>query len=120
MSESLWKPSADISALRLRAKVVNRIRQFFAERDVLEVDTPALSHAAVTDIHLHTFQTQFVGPGYANGSSLNLMTSPEFHMKRLLAAGSGSIYQMCKSFRNEESGRHHNPELLCSSVPRWF
>ncbi len=117
MSEPLWKPSADISALRLRAKVINRIRQFFAERDVLEVDTPALSHAAVTDIHLHTFQTQFVGPGYADGSPLNLMTSPEFHMKRLLAAGSGSIYQMCKSFRNEESGRHHNPEF---TMLEWY
>lgn len=102
MSESLWKPSADISALRLRAKVVNRIRQFFAERDVLEVDTPALSHAAVTDIHLHTFQTQFVGPGYANGSSLNLMTSPEFHMKRLLAAGSALSIRCVSRFETRE------------------
>ncbi|MCE7631289.1 elongation factor P lysine(34) lysyltransferase, partial [Vibrio fluvialis] len=64
-----------------RATLLRSIRQFFAERDVLEVDTPAMSHATVTDVHLHTFQTEFVGPGYADGRKLHLMTSPEFHMK---------------------------------------
>ncbi|WP_261816141.1 elongation factor P--(R)-beta-lysine ligase [Vibrio gallicus] len=117
MPITFWKPSADIADLRLRAGILSHIRRFFLQRNVLEVDTPALSHAAVTDIHLHTFQTQFVGPGYADGRPLNLMTSPEFHMKRLLAAGSGSIYQICKSFRNEESGRYHNPEF---TMLEWY
>jgi lysyl-tRNA synthetase class 2 len=94
-----------------------KIRQFFAQRDVLEVDTPAMSHATVTDIHLHTFQTEFVGPGYADGRKLYFMTSPEFHMKRLLAAGSGCIYQINKAFRNEESGRYHNPEF---TMLEWY
>jgi elongation factor P--beta-lysine ligase len=106
-----WQPTADITQLKQRAILLATIRQFFADRDVIEVDTPAMSQATVTDVHLHAFKTQFVGPGYANGQTLYLMTSPEFHMKRLLAAGSGAIYQICKSFRNEESGRYHNPEF---------
>ncbi|WP_104400349.1 elongation factor P--(R)-beta-lysine ligase [Vibrio penaeicida] len=112
-----WQPTADITQLKQRAELIGKIRAFFQRRDVLEVDTPAMSHATVTDIHLHTFQTQFVGPDYANGRSLYLMTSPEFHMKRLLAAGSGSIYQICKSFRNEENGRFHNPEF---TMLEWY
>ncbi len=117
MSKSEWMPTASIEQLKQRAALLSRIRQFFAERDVLEVDTPAMSHATVTDVHLHTFQTQFVGPGYATGRHLHLMTSPEFHMKRLLAAGSGSIYQMAKAFRNEENGRYHNPEF---TMLEWY
>ena len=112
-----WQPTASIEQLRQRAKLLSQIRQFFAERDVLEVDTPAMSHATVTDIHLHTFQTEFVGPGYADGSKLYFMTSPEFHMKRLLAAGSGCIYQINKAFRNEENGRYHNPEF---TMLEWY
>ncbi|KOO06576.1 elongation factor P--(R)-beta-lysine ligase [Vibrio hepatarius] len=112
-----WQPTASIEQLKSRAKVIQTIRQFFANRDVLEVDTPAMSHATVTDIHLHTFQTEFVGPGYADGRKLYFMTSPEFHMKRLLAAGSGCIYQICKSFRNEENGRYHNPEF---TMLEWY
>ncbi|MCG6269621.1 elongation factor P--(R)-beta-lysine ligase [Vibrio furnissii] len=117
MSKSEWMPTASIEQLKQRAALLSRIRQFFAERDVLEVDTPAMSHATVTDVHLHTFQTQFVGPGYATGRHLHLMTSPEFHMKRLLAAGSGSIYQMAKAFRNEDNGRYHNPEF---TMLEWY
>ncbi|MGD8111408.1 elongation factor P--(R)-beta-lysine ligase [Vibrio sp. TRT 17S01] len=112
-----WKPTATTEQLKQRAGLLRAIRQFFHERDVLEVDTPAMSHATVTDIHLHTFQTEFVGPGYAGGSKLFLMTSPEFHMKRLLAAGSGCIYQINKAFRNEENGRHHNPEF---TMLEWY
>ncbi|MBY7974440.1 elongation factor P--(R)-beta-lysine ligase [Vibrio fluvialis] len=117
MSKSEWMPTASIEQLKQRAALLRSIRQFFAERDVLEVDTPAMSHATVTDVHLHTFQTEFVGPGYADGRKLHLMTSPEFHMKRLLAAGSGSIYQMGKAFRNEENGRYHNPEF---TMLEWY
>lgn len=112
-----WQPTASLPQLRQRAALIASIRQFFAQRNVLEVDTPAMSHATVTDVHLHTFQTQFVGPGYAQGSPLFLMTSPEFHMKRLLAAGSGCIYQLGKAFRNEENGRYHNPEF---TMLEWY
>ncbi|WP_423839953.1 elongation factor P--(R)-beta-lysine ligase [Vibrio mytili] len=112
-----WQPTAPMALLRERAKLIASIREFFAQRQVMEVDTPAMSHATVTDIHLHTFQTEFVGPGYADGSQLFFVTSPEFHMKRLLAAGSGCIYQINKAFRNEENGRHHNPEF---SMLEWY
>ncbi len=112
-----WQPTASIDQLKQRATLIATIRSFFAERSVMEVDTPAMSHATVTDIHLHTFRTEFVGPGYADGQSLFFMTSPEFHMKRLLAAGSGCIYQICKSFRNEENGRYHNPEF---TMLEWY
>ena len=112
-----WQPTASIDQLHQRAIVIASIRQFFAERQVMEVDTPAMSHATVTDIHLHTFQAEFVGPGYADGSKLFFITSPEFHMKRLLAAGSGCIYQINKAFRNEENGRYHNPEF---TMLEWY
>ncbi|MEZ9230192.1 elongation factor P--(R)-beta-lysine ligase [Vibrio amylolyticus] len=117
MTEPLWQPSASIHQLKQRAAILASIREFFAQKSVMEVDTPAMSHATVTDIHLHTFQTTFVGPDYAKGRKLYFMTSPEFHMKRLLAAGSGCIYQIGKSFRNEENGRYHNPEF---TMLEWY
>lgn len=117
MNNQNWKPSANMSSLKRRAEIITQIRQFFAQRQVLEVDTPAMSHATVTDVHLHTFQTEFVGPEYAGGQKLYFMTSPEFHMKRLLAAGSGCIYQIAKAFRNEENGRFHNPEF---TLLEWY
>jgi len=117
MNDNNWKPNASLKVLKLRAKLLADIRHFFVTKNVLEVDTPAMSHATVTDIHLHTFKTHFVGPNFADGQLLYLMTSPEFHMKRLLAAGSGSIYQVCKSFRNEENGRYHNPEF---TMLEWY
>lgn len=118
MSETAsWQPSAPIANLLKRAAIVAEIRRFFADRGVLEVETPAMSQATVTDVHLVPFETRFVGPGAADGMTLYLMTSPEYHMKRLLAAGSGPIYQMGKSFRNEEAGRHHNPEF---TMLEWY
>ena len=113
-----WKPTASVEA-------ASPTRRYFGQDSsvlslsvmCLEVDTPAMSHATVTDVHLHTFQTEFVGPGYADGSKLYFMTSPEFHMKRLLAAGSGCIYQINKAFRNEENGRYHNPEF---TMLEWY
>ncbi len=118
MSETAsWQPSASIANLLKRAAIVAEIRRFFSDRGVLEVETPTMSQATITDIHLFPFETRFVGPGAAEGMTLYMMTSPEYHMKRLLAAGSGPIYQMGRSFRNEEAGRYHNPEF---TMLEWY
>lgn len=117
MSADLWAPSASIETLKQRAAILRSIREFFYARDVLEVETPSLSAASVTDVHLASFNTKFVGPGHAGGLPLFLQTSPEFAMKRLLAAGSGAIFQLCKAFRNEEAGSHHNPEF---TMLEWY
>ena len=107
-----WLPSASIENLLARAKLMRRIRNFFNDRGILEVDTPAMSPASITDTYIQPFITHYVGPGAAQGKTLYLITSPEFHMKRLLAAESGPIYQICHCFRNEEAGRFHNPEFM--------
>lgn len=107
-----WQPNISIENLLKKANIINNIRRFFSDRGVLEVHTPSMSQATITDVHLVPFSTQFVGPGAANGKTLYLMTSPEYHLKRLLAAGSGPIYQLGHNFRNEEAGRFHNPEFL--------
>ncbi|MEL0659050.1 elongation factor P--(R)-beta-lysine ligase [Psychromonas arctica] len=118
-----WLPSASLAQLSARATMLKTIRDFFSDLQVLEVETPSLSQAAVTDVHLQCFKTQFVGrnisdkPLVDGGVPLYLQTSPEFQMKRLLAAGSGSIYQISKVYRNEESGRFHNPEF---SLLEWY
>ncbi|MCO6536542.1 elongation factor P--(R)-beta-lysine ligase [Gilliamella sp. ESL0232] len=116
-----WQPSAPINNLLKRAKIVSQIRQFFADRCILEVETPTLSQYAVTDVHLSSFHTKFLKPGEIDdqqGRNMSLITSPEYHMKRLLAAGSGPIYQMCKCFRNhEEFSRYHNPEF---TMLEWY
>lgn len=112
-----WQPSASVPNLLKRAAIMAEIRRFFSDRGVLEVETPCMSKSTVTDIHLFPFTTHFVGPGHAQGVDLFLMTSPEYHMKRLLAAGCGPMYQLCRSFRNEEMGRHHNPEF---TMLEWY
>ncbi len=112
-----WRPAASQSVLRLRARLLARIRSYFEREQVLEVDTPALSAAAATDPQLQSFVTRYHGPGERNGEALYLHTSPEFPMKRLLASGSGSIYQVCKVFRDGEAGAHHNPEF---TLLEWY
>ena len=110
-----WKPTCSIEMLRLRAQVFDDIRRFFSARAVLEVETPLLSYSSGTDPQLDFFTTDYCSPPLQH--TLFLQTSPEFAMKRLLAAGSGSIYQICKAFRNGESGRFHNPEF---TLLEWY
>lgn len=112
-----WQPTGSIETLRQRAEIIHAIRDFFRARNVLEVETPALSRYSVTDQHLHPFVCDYVGPAHANGKQLFLQTSPEYAMKRLIAAGSGCIYQIAKAFRNEGTGRHHNPEF---TMLEWY
>ena len=110
-----WQPSCSIELLHLRARLLAEIRGFFLARSVLEVETPILSHSSGTDPQLDFFTSDYCS--YPLQQTLYLQTSPEFAMKRLLAAGSGSIYQICKAFRNGESGRTHNPEF---SILEWY
>lgn len=112
-----WQPTASVDNLLKRADIIKSIRQFFSERGVLEVETPCMSHASVTDVHMSPFITCFTPPGQTDAQPLYLMTSPEYHMKRLLAAGCGPIFQLCHSFRNEEMGRQHNPEF---TMLEWY
>lgn len=111
-----WKSTSSIQNLLKRAKIIADIRQFFVDRGLLEVETPILSEFSVTDVHLSTFQTEFTPP-FDQKKTLHLITSPEYHMKRLLAEGSGPIFQICKVFRNEESGKRHNPEF---TMLEWY
>lgn len=116
-TNSDWQPTATLDILKLRARMLERIRAFFSERGVLEVETPILSSAAATDPALASLATRYTGPLFPHGQTFYLHTSPEFPMKRLLAAGSGSIYQICKVFRDGECGRLHNPEF---TMLEWY
>jgi lysyl-tRNA synthetase class 2 len=108
VSEFAWQPSAPLDNLRRRAQIVSQIRAYFAAQAVLEVETPQLCPATVTDPHLASIGV--AGYGY-------LQTSPEYAMKRLLAAGSDAIYQIARVFRADELGRRHSPEF---TLLEWY
>jgi lysyl-tRNA synthetase class 2 len=113
MSSQLWRPTATFHALRHRARMLANARAFFAERGAWEVETPMLSTGAVTDPQIESLSTRSRGIE----PPLYLGTSPEYPMKRLLAAGSGDIFQICKAFRDGEIGRWHNPEF---TLIEWY
>jgi lysyl-tRNA synthetase class 2 len=108
-----WRPSATPATLRTRADALRSAREFFAERQVMEVDTPALVRHAVTDVNIHSARVSLPG----SPAPLYLHTSPEYAMKRLLAAGSGDIYQIAHVFRGDESSRLHNAEF---TLIEWY
>ncbi len=115
MSE--WRPTASLDALRLRARLYATIRAFFAERDVLEVETPVLSVAGNTDPNIESFALEFSGRTDGTPRTRWLRTSPEFALKRLLAAGIGDCYELGRVFRNGEAGGRHNPEF---TMLEWY
>jgi elongation factor P--(R)-beta-lysine ligase len=106
--------TASHATLRRRAAILAAIRAFFAERGVLEVETPALSSAGAPDPALESVVAQVASLGR---KPQYLQTSPEFPMKRLLATGSGDIYQICRVFRDDELGRWHQPEF---TLLEWY
>ena len=116
MNHSNWRPVATFSALKKRAEIIQSIRDFFTARGVTEVETPLLSHATVTDPHVVGIPAIFKQNG-SHEETLYLQTSPEYAMKRLLAAGAGSIFQICKAFRQGDLGRVHNPEF---TMLEWY
>lgn len=109
-----WRPSASLEVLKQRAALLRLVREFFFERDILEVDTPLLGRFGVTDVHLTNLHTSL---SHFPEQSFFLQTSPEYAMKRLLAAHGCSIYQLGKVFRDDEVGTHHNPEF---TMLEWY
>jgi lysyl-tRNA synthetase class 2 len=110
---STWRPTAALSTIRRRADALSFTREFFAARKVLEVETPALVNSPVSDVNLGSLRVTMSG----RDAPLFLHTSPEYAMMRLLAAGSGDIYQVCRVYRDAERGRQHNPEF---TMIEWY
>ena len=111
MSGADWRPAASRQTLRERARLLAAIRQFFQARGVLEVETPLFSRTAATDPHLHSAMATLLG------ETVYAQTSPEHHMKRLLAAGHGDVFQLFRAVRDGEAGRWHNPEF---TLLEWY
>lgn len=106
-----------IGALQLRARLYARVRAFFAERGVLEVETPMLSAAGNTEPNIESFSTSFDGHVDGGARERWLRTSPEYPLKRLLALGVGDCYELGRVFRNGEAGGRHNPEF---TMLEWY
>ncbi len=106
-----WQPRASLRVIRERARIYRQIRTFFSQRGYLEVDTPLLMSHSNPDPQISSLGLTVEGRHHY------LQTSPEFAMKRLLAAGSGSIFQICHAFREGEAGRRHHPEF---SLLEWY
>jgi elongation factor P--(R)-beta-lysine ligase len=115
-AEEAWRPVATRTMLETRATLLARVRCFFAARNVLEVDTPLVVNAGVTDLHIHSARVVFVDAPHT-APPYFIHTSPEYAMKRLLAAGSGDIYQICHVVRGRERGRWHNAEF---TLVEWY
>jgi lysyl-tRNA synthetase class 2 len=114
---SLWRPTAGLAALRLRADLCRALREFFHARGVLEVETPMLSAAANTDPNIRSFSLDYSGPLAGANRQRFLRTSPEFPLKRLLCAGVGDCYELGRVFRDGEAGGRHNPEF---TMLEWY
>ena len=112
-----WAPTADMRAIRLRARLNAAIRGFFARRDVLEVETPVLSQAGNTEPNIASFSLEFSGRTNGAPRTRWLRTSPEYALKRLLAAGIGDCYELGRVFRDGEAGARHNPEF---TMLEWY
>ena len=110
-----WQPGASLATLRQRAKLLSTVRKFFADRDILEIETPLLSSATATDVHLTSLTTKLTN--LIESKTYFLQTSPEFAMKRLLANDVGPIFQICKAFRGDSPTSLHNPEF---SILEWY
>ena len=111
-----WQAGMSWEVAQERNKFNQRIRSFFNERDIAEVETPLLCQGTITDLHIDTFSTKY---NFLDNEekSVFFQTSPEFAMKRLLASGYGDIFQLCKAFRDEPHGQHHNPEF---TILEWY
>ncbi|MDX1588170.1 MAG: EF-P lysine aminoacylase EpmA [Oleiphilaceae bacterium] len=109
-----WRPAAELSLARARAALLGQVRAFFAQREVLEVETPQLAQHCAMDPYIDSFCARSPGASPMSGY---LQSSPEYHMKRLLAAGYGPIYQVFRAFRGGEAGRRHNPEF---TLLEWY
>lgn len=106
-----------LPALHMRMQVIKAVRGFFEEREYWEVETPILQTMPCADMHIHGFATQYFGADLKPQRDFYLQTSPEFAMKKLLVAGAGRIFQICKVFRNGESTRRHSPEF---TMLEWY
>ena len=112
-----WRPTAGLDAIRLRARFNRLVREFFHTRNVLEVETPVLSLAGNTEPNIASFSLEFSGRTNGAPRTRWLRTSPEFALKRLLAAGVGDCYELGRVFRDGEAGGRHNPEF---SMLEWY
>ena len=109
---NLWQPTANLTTIKQRAELLTNIRSFFKKLNVLEVETPMLCQYSITAPHIDPVEVSFKA-----GVKRFLQTSPEYAMKRLLAAGFGDIFQICKVFRGMEVGALHNPEF---TMLEWY